>query len=91
MDCWQLSKLTGRLAIENELQRPFRTVRAHFDLRGTTCPVGRLGRYWMGSPSWQQMGRRQSIDEVENFSEQFPRHRYLRQLVHDVPWQYQRG
>ena len=30
-----------------------------------------------GSPSWRQRGRPQPIDEAEDFSEQFPRHRHL--------------
>ncbi len=35
-------------------------------------------------PSWRQRGRPQPIDEVEDFSEQRPRHRNLRKLESDV-------
>ena len=37
-----------------------------------------------GPPSWRQRGRPQPIDEAEDFSEQLPRHRNLRQLERDV-------
>ena len=43
---------------------------------------------WMlldGSPSWRQRGWPQPIDEAEDFSEQLPRHRNLRQLESDIP------
>ncbi len=37
-----------------------------------------------GPPSWRQRSRPQPVDEAEDFSEQLPWHRNLRQLESDV-------
>ncbi len=60
-------------------------MRARFDLRRThlSCRASRMLRE--GPPSWRQRGRPQPIDEGEDFLEQLPRHRTLRQLEGDLP------
>ncbi len=81
---WELTELTGGLAIENELQRPFRTVRAHFELRSTHLSCRATWMLLDGPPSWRQRNRPQPIDEAEDFSEQLPRHRHFGHLKRDI-------
>ena len=40
---------------------------------------------WDRGPSWRQRYWPQPVDEAEDFSEEFPRHRYLGQLKRDGP------
>ncbi len=72
------------MAIENELQRPFRTVRAHFDLLGTHLSRRATWMVLDGPLSWRQRGQPQPIDEAKDFSEQLPQHRHLGRLERDV-------
>ncbi len=71
-------------AMGNPAQRSFHALRAHPSLGSAHlfCRATwiRLDR----APSWRQGGRSQPIDEAEDFPEQLPWHRHLRQLEGDV-------
>ncbi len=72
------------LAMRNPAPRPFRTVRAHFDLRGTHPSCRATWMLLDGPPSWRQRGRPQPVNQAPNLSEQGSGDSDIRELKGDI-------